>query len=102
MNYRIIKAPSLGTREILQRRVDRSMQDAVNEAEAIGLAQGRLCDMIFATDVAEKATGVKVVDIRGNCPQNLVMVAILGDTSAVEIALQAMKEELDNQQNLFK
>lgn len=102
MNYRIIKAPSEGTCQILQRRIDPSMKEFVKEAEAIGLAQGKLCDMIFATDVAEKATGVRVVDIRGNCPQNLVMVAILGDTSAVEIALQSMKEELDNQQNLFK
>lgn len=102
MNFRIIKAPTSGTCQILQQRIAPSMKIKVDEAEAIGLAQGRLCDMIFATDVAEKATGVRVVDIRGNCPQNLIMVAILGDTSSVELALHAMKKELDNQKNIFQ
>lgn len=102
MDYRIIKAPTEGTCQILQRRIDPAMKVNVAEAQAIGMVQGRLCDMVFASDVAEKASGVRVVDIRGNCPQNMIMIAILGDTASVETALAQIKIQLDNQKNMYK
>ena len=39
--------------------------------DAIGLVQGRMIEMVVAADIAEKAVGVTVEDIRGSCPQNI-------------------------------
>ncbi|MDY3973867.1 BMC domain-containing protein [uncultured Veillonella sp.] len=102
MDYRIIKAPTSGVSSILQRRIDASTKLAVKDYEAIGLMQGKLCDMVFAADVAEKASGVTVVDVRGNCPQNLVMIAVFGDTSSVETAMKKISEEIEQQKVLFR
>lgn len=87
MEYRIIKSPSAGTREILLRRRSAPATAPWPACDAIGLVQGRLIDMVVAADIAEKAAGVVVEDIRGQCPQNLVMIAIFGDTAAVEAAM---------------
>ena len=49
--------------------------------------------MFPASNVAEKAVGVTVEDIRGNCPQNMVLLAIFGDTASVEAALGEIKRK---------
>jgi microcompartment protein CcmL/EutN len=58
---------------------------------AIGLVQGKLIDMVYAADIAEKAVGVTVEDIRGTCPQHMVLLGIFGDTSSVEAAIDEIK-----------
>ena len=45
-----------------------------------------------AADIAEKLVHVAVRDVRGSCPQNMVLLAIFGDTAAVEAAVGAAKE----------
>ncbi|RYD04927.1 hypothetical protein N752_12125 [Desulforamulus aquiferis] len=50
--------------------------------------------MVFASDIAEKAAGVVVEDIKGHCPQNLIMLAIFGDTASVEAAMAEIKYKL--------
>jgi hypothetical protein len=101
MDYRIIKAPTLGTYSLLQRRIDPTLKVDISQYEAIGLMQGKLCDMVFACDVAEKASGVNVFDIRGNCPQNLIMIAVLGDTASVETALECVALRIADQNKAF-
>ena len=59
---------------------------------AVGLIQGRLVDMIYAADVAEKAADVQVYDLRGTCPQHLTMIGIFGDIAAVKACLDAISE----------
>nr|WP_206155047.1 BMC domain-containing protein [Clostridium muellerianum] len=63
----------------------------LDSSDAIGLVQGKLIDMIYAADVAEKAVGVTVEDIRGTCPQHMVLIGIFGDTASVESALNEIK-----------
>lgn len=86
MDIKIIKSPSPGTLEILTRRKG-SGKESLEGVAAIGLVQGKMIEMIVATDIAEKAVGVTVEDIRGSCPQNMIMIAIFGDTASVEAAL---------------
>lgn len=93
MEYRIIKSPSRGTLEILSRRKGSGNVNKLESTDAIGLVQGRLIDMVCAADVAEKAVGVTVEDIRGSCPQNMIMLAIFGDTASVEAALEEIKRK---------
>lgn len=92
MDIRIIKSPSTGTLEIIKHRINNA--DAIEQVDAIGLVQGKLIDMVVAADLAEKAVGVTVRDVRGSCPQNMVLLAIFGDTAAVEAALAQIRSEM--------
>ena len=75
MEYRIIKSPSQGTIDILCRRKGSGTAKPIGRTDAIGLVQGRMIEMICAADTAEKAVGVTVEDIRGSCPQNMILLA---------------------------
>jgi len=92
MECRIIKSPSKGTLDILFRRKGSPVTTEIPEYDAVGLVQGRLIDMVVAADVAEKTAGVVVEDIKGSCPQNLIMIAIFGDTASVEAAIQGIRQ----------
>jgi ethanolamine utilization microcompartment shell protein EutS len=94
MEYRIIKSPSKGTVDLLFRRKGSPPSIPIENYDAVGLVQGRLIDMVFASDIAEKAAGVVVEDIKGHCPQHLIMIAIFGDTAAVEAAIQEIQYKL--------
>ncbi len=91
MEYRIIKSPTQGTLDILCRRKGSGASKALERVDAVGLVQGRMIEMVCAADVAEKAVGVTVEDIRGNCPQNMILLAIFGDTASVEAALEEIR-----------
>lgn len=91
MEYRIIKSPSRGTLEILARRKGSGNAVKLEDVDAVGLVQGRLIEMVCAADVAEKAVGVTVEDIRGSCPQHMIMLAIFGDTASVEATLEEIR-----------
>lgn len=93
MDIRIIKSPSQGTIDILLRRKGSDKNTQPPCTDAIGLVQGKMIDMVVASDIAEKAVGVTVEDIRGSCPQNMILLAIFGDTAAVESALSQIRQE---------
>lgn len=93
--YRIIKSPSQGTIDILMRRKGSGKDVKPDCIDAIGLVQGRMIDMVIAADIAEKAVGVTVEDIRGSCPQNMILLAIFGDTASVESALREIKRKVE-------
>lgn len=95
MDYRIIKSPSPGTIDILMRRKGSGKEELTACIDAIGLVQGKMIDMVCAADIAEKAVGVTVEDIRGSCPQNMVLLAIFGDTASVESAIEEIKVNLE-------
>lgn len=94
MEFRIIKSPSKGTIDILMRRMGTGERDSIC-TDAIGLVQGRMIEMICAADIAEKAVGVTVEDIKGSCPQNMIMIAIFGDTASVESAIYEIKHSVE-------
>ncbi|MHC1723682.1 MAG: BMC domain-containing protein [Aminipila sp.] len=100
MEFRIIKSPSKGTMDILKRRMGSNGKSDIDDADAVGLVQGRMIEMICAADVAEKAVGVTVEDIRGSCPQNMILIAIFGDTASVEDAIHEIKRKLEEGKDL--
>lgn len=94
MDYRIIKSPSKGTIELIKRRMGCFAENPIDGADAIGLVQGRMIDMVCAADIAEKAVGVQVFDVKGICPQHMTMLAIFGDTASVQSALSEIESKL--------
>ena len=70
-----------------------------DSVDAIGLVQGKLIDMVVAADIAQKSVGVTVEDIKGSCPQNMILLAIFGDTAAVEQALTDIRIKLEEDSN---
>ncbi|HIY91668.1 BMC domain-containing protein [Companilactobacillus sp. HBUAS56275] len=98
MDCRIIKSPSEGTMAILNRRKGSGIRDQIENIDAVGLVQGRLIEMVVASDIAEKAVGVTTEDIRGSCPQNMIMLAIFGDTASVTSAIEEIKKTWETEQ----
>ena len=94
MDFRIIKSPSQGTIDILARRKGSGKVMDLKCIDAVGLVQGKMIEMIVAADIAEKAVGVTVEDIRGSCPQNMILLAIFGDTASVESAIKEIKQKI--------
>lgn len=94
MDCRIIKSPSAGTLELIKRRMGIVGESRLDQADAIGLVQGKMIDMVCAADIAEKAVGVEVYDVRGICPQHMTLLAIFGDTSSVSDALAEIEYKL--------
>ncbi len=94
MDFRIIKSPSQGTIDILARRKGSGKAMDLECIDAVGLVQGKMIEMIVAADIAEKAVGVTVEDIRGSCPQNMILLAIFGDTASVESAIKEIKQKI--------
>ena len=52
--------------------------------------------MVVASDIAEKTAGVIVSDVRGSCPQNMVMLAIAGETAEVMECIRRIREGKDD------
>lgn len=100
MEFRIIKSPSKGTMDMLMRRMGNDIDKSSICVDAVGLVQGRMIEMFCAADIAEKAVGVTVEDIRGSCPQNMIMIAIFGDTASVESSIHEIKRNLEKENNL--
>lgn len=96
MDIRIIKSPSAGTMQILRQRITDGATGDFANAVAVGLVQGKLIDMICAADIAEKLVDVTVRDVRGSCPQNMILLAIFGDTAAVEAAVEQIRSDTDS------
>lgn len=99
MDFRIIKSPSPGTLDILSRRMGPGAKTDLSSISAVGLVQGKMIEMICASDIAEKAVGVTVEDIRGSCPQNMILIAIFGDTASVESAIQEIKRKVEEEKS---
>ena len=78
----------------MRRRGGGARKQPPRGVDAVGLVQGRMIEMLVAADIAEKATGVTVEDIKGSCPQNMILLAILGDTASVEEAIQKIDRQL--------
>lgn len=94
MDIEIIKSPSKGTMEMLERRAYQNdfLKDC--EYDTVGLIQGRLSQMLVASDIAEKAANVAVKEIKGVCPQHFTLIAVFGDTSSVTAALTAVSKAM--------
>lgn len=102
METYIIKSPSEGTIDILmRRRGGGARKQSPRGVDAIGLVQGRMIEMLVAADIAEKATGVTVEDIKGSCPQNMILLAIMGDTASVEEAMQKIERQMKKRGNVL-
>ncbi len=94
LNIQFISHPSPGVIQILASRMGGAAkgQLADIEADAVGLIQGKLVDMIAAADIAEKTAAVRVFDLKGSCPQHLTMIGIFGDVAAVKASLDAVAQ----------
>lgn len=95
VKIRVMKTVSEGTKEIIRRRVKKENIDKMlQEKSALALVHGDVCEMIYASDVAQKASDVEVFEIMGSCPQHMTCLGILGDASAVETAVQRVRNEI--------
>jgi len=95
MEFRIIKSPSPGALDIILKRSNIKPEQAGICKDAIGLVQGRMIDMVVAADMAYKMADVTVCDVKGSCPQNMILLAMFGDTASVEAAISSIKSGME-------
>lgn len=96
IQIRIIKTPSEGARALIRRRLGylKELPAVIDTADAIGLVQGPMIDMVCAADIAEKYENVEAFDVKGVCPQHMTLLAVFGSTAAVQGALQEIRDKL--------
>ena len=95
VNIQLITHPGPGVIEILMSRMGAAGKKTLDviDFSAVGLVQGKLVDMMYAADIAEKAANVHVFDLKGTCPQHLTMIGIFGEVAAVKASLDAIRAE---------
>lgn len=92
VKIRVMKTVSEGTKEIVQKRVrDKKLEEMFRKNPALALIHGDVCEMIYASDLAQKTSAVEVFEIPGTCPQHMTCLGILGDVAAVEAAVQKIE-----------
>lgn len=94
MKCAAIHRPSESTLSMIKRKsYDKALHDAIEAgmAESIGICQGSVLEIIVASDIAEKTSNVLSGEINGSCPQHMTCLAVIGKTSAVVAALDAIK-----------
>ncbi|MCD7745130.1 MAG: BMC domain-containing protein [Lachnospiraceae bacterium] len=95
MKINVMKTVSEGTKEIILRRARKeNLEELFQKYPALALVHGDVCDMIYASDLAQKASDVQVFEISGSCPQHVTCLGILGDASAVEEAVARIRKVL--------
>ncbi|MDR3568961.1 MAG: BMC domain-containing protein [Syntrophobacteraceae bacterium] len=95
LTVQLITRPGPGVIDILMTRMGLGAKKTLEKVDfsAVGLVQGKVIDMIFAADIAEKTADVQVYDLKGTCPQHLTTIGIFGDIAAVKASLDAISAE---------
>ncbi|MDR1650642.1 MAG: microcompartment protein [Synergistaceae bacterium] len=99
LSYKFINAPSVSTRRLLMRRmlIGRPAEEADELKSAawgaVLLIQGMLTEMYHAVDVGTKTSPVIASEVVGNCPQNVVTMAFVGNVADVKQVLSALQSE---------
>jgi hypothetical protein len=97
--YKLINAPSSSTKKILIRRIltgrASAEEEALNAAHwgAVLLLQGNIPEMFGAVDIGTKTSPVLAVEVAGNCPQNIVTMAFIGNVADIRQIQSALKSE---------
>lgn len=96
MKFATIHRPSDATLEMIARRVqDKSIRDILKNSniESVGICQGTVLEIIVASDIAEKTSDVIASEINGSCPGRMTCLVVVGKTSAVVTAMDAIKAD---------
>ena len=95
MNARIINAPRPEVLRMLERRLPADARGRLQEQafDAVGLVQTSLPDLYYFADLAQKAASVFTAELFGSCPQHITTLAVFGETSAVRVAMQAIRNQ---------
>lgn len=98
MKFTIINKVSDDTVDILKRKIrSKKVEDMFSEGkvDALGICHGSVPEILAASDIASKASNVAVCEIYGNCPQHMLSLAVVGETSAVKQAMTSVKNDIE-------
>ena len=97
INIQFVKSPTKTFLEIMEQRLTRGSRNAFKTEEAylnlgaVGLIHGNIVEVLAAVDIAMKAARVFIFELTGTCQQHFNTIAVLGDVSSVDVALQAVE-----------
>ena len=93
MRSAAIHRPSEAALAIIARKVhDKAIREALENGsvESVGICQGTVLEIIVASDIAEKTSAVIASELNGSCPQHMTCLVVVGKTSAVTAAIDAI------------
>ena len=94
MKIHVMKTVSEGTKQIIIRRARmEGLEMLFRENSALAVINGNVSDLIYASDLAQKASDVEVFEISGNCPQQMTCLAILGTAAAGDEAVDRINSQ---------
>ena len=99
LTHKLILAPTESTKRMLMRRMTfgRAAEDAEKLQShswgAVLLVQGPVPEIFYAADVGAKTSPVTTAEVVGNCPQNIISMAFVGNVADVKQVLTALKNE---------
>ena len=94
MKIHVMKTVSEGTKQIIIRRARmEGLEMLFRDNSALAVINGNVSDLIYASDLAQKASDVEVFEISGNCPQHMTCLAILGTAAAVDEAVDRINSQ---------
>lgn len=96
MKVRIINAPTPELVSILRRRLPPELRKTLDEQrfDALGVVMVSVADLFYFADLAQKRANVMVSEVFGSCPQHITTLAVWGETSAVNMAMEAIEEQM--------
>lgn len=91
---RVLSNPTEGTRELLAARLDKNSQERLKGRawDTVALVEASLADLFYYADEANKKAAVLALELHGSCPQHIGLLAIFGERSAVESALEILAQ----------
>ena len=98
-DMKIINNPSPACRALFLRKLHPREAEQVKGMAftAIGLIQANVASILYYADVVSKASEVYPVEIQGNCPTTMTVLAFFGDISSVKTAMAAAERERDRE-----
>ncbi|MDH2999098.1 hypothetical protein A1D22_04375 [Pasteurellaceae bacterium LFhippo2] len=94
MKKRIINGPTPEVMTMMKRHMSSDGRARLGDSAvaSVGLIMVSIPELYFYADLASKSSNVIVAEVFGGCPQHITTLAILGEVSAVRIAIEAIEE----------
>ena len=93
-NSKIIHAPNPHIVKMICRRLNPDSRKQLNEIrfDSIALINAIIPNIYYFADIAMKSGCVYAAEISGTCPQHTTTLALFGDVSSIQAAMDAIEK----------
>lgn len=95
---RMLSNPTASTRQLLLDRLTNTSKELLAKRawDTVALVETSLADLFYYADEAAKKASVLALELHGSCPQHIGLLALFGERSTVESALEAIADQQES------